>query len=174
MLDADQLVFRRLDDLFMYRMTEGKPFMAPAASWSSPDTIASNLLLVAPSTDLFSTIQKELEGIKPEYDTAFLNRLFSANITRLPGSYVVLNSIFEKNNPPTWVDRNSPMNETLWRLYRHNTHIMHFSVVQKPWISKSLPPEVNKTAPHSTFKRGFDIWWELKEMVLSGEGERWV
>jgi hypothetical protein len=145
-LERDQLIFRRLDDLFTIPMD--KPVMTPS-------NVRTSLLLIRPSTRLHADLQSE-PGRFPD-------------IAPLTSSYSVAVSVFETNSPPSWVVADGSIVDVLWRVYRRETHVLQFTY-PKPWMATSIGRFIDerKQKAHPAYRRGFERWWELKNDVCPG------
>jgi hypothetical protein len=145
-VECDQLIFRHLDDLFTIPMD--KPVLTPS-------NIRTSLLLIRPSIPLHDDLQSD-PGRFPD-------------IGRLASSYGVAASVFETNSPPLWVVADGSIVDVLWRVYRHETHVLQF-IYPKPWMATSIGRfiDVARQDAHPAYKRAFERWWELKNHVCPG------
>jgi alpha-N-acetylglucosamine transferase len=99
-LDADQLVTKSLDSLFELPSAD---LATPRAYWLGSSTISSTLMVIEPSSSLWSKVETGIASLKPhEYDMDLVNQLFNGTVLMLPGSYVTLNSHWEDWNLPGW------------------------------------------------------------------------
>ncbi|KAL7904187.1 alphaN-acetylglucosamine transferase [Trichoderma velutinum] len=156
-LDSDQLIVRNVDAIFRMPSAE---LAAPSAYWLENSGITTTCMLIELSSGLWERVQEAITSILPdEYDMDIINRIFQKEIYRLPGSYVTLNSHWEDRNVPIWFAANHSSafptdssaqpasDDDLEELY-HQTDILHFTAVGKPWMwdvatVKTLRPEAH-------------------------------
>lgn len=112
-LDADQLVMKNMDDLFV-NLPE-VDLAAPRAYWLKKDWISSTFMLINLSDRLWATVQKAMQNNMlntqtTRYDMDLVNDALGDTVMMLSGEYVCLNSHFEDWNLPRWYHAGRALN----------------------------------------------------------------
>ncbi|KAH6867684.1 nucleotide-diphospho-sugar transferase, partial [Thelonectria olida] len=156
-LDADQLILKSLDHLFDLPPAD---LYAPRAYWIDNSCLSSTLMLIQPAPKLWSQIQQTVATLPPHhYDMDIVNALFGDLASRLPGSYIVLNSHWEDRNLPSWFAprviasnsaspvRSQPASDQNLEDLYIQAYVIHFTAVGKPWTYDIW--SVNESRPHA-------------------------
>jgi len=171
-LDSDSLVLENaLDELF--DLPADVHLAIPRCYWDDLGVVTSVLLVVKPSTELWTRIMKYYnENGHPThtkmYDMDLINKEFRDEKLVLPGTYGLLNTLWE-NRELTHVPAfsNMSLNEV-----RSMAHFVHFSgPAGKPWQCVN-PSNIKRIRPnaHPFFYEVFDTWCAEKEMLQSKDG----
>ncbi|KAF4629827.1 hypothetical protein G7Y89_g8312 [Cudoniella acicularis] len=95
-LDSDATVLQPMDELFL--LPSHSPLIAPRAYWLPTPLLSSHIMLLTPSHQTFSLVQKEIkkagDGI---YDMEIVNRVFGGECKVLPHrEYALLTGEFRR------------------------------------------------------------------------------
>ncbi|OQR88314.1 hypothetical protein ACHHYP_20307 [Achlya hypogyna] len=154
-LDSDAWLHRNLDHLFSLG---NAVVWGPRAYYEPQHGIASTLLVLRPSSRLFSLIQTAVDidyRNDTIYDMDVINRLWKDDAGVLPSHYVVLNSDLNSNKTFGFGSVAERINET---------YVTHFSTTPdgkygKPW--KVLRAAVVRNpAWHPRFYALFEAYWQ--------------
>ncbi|KAF4625472.1 hypothetical protein G7Y89_g12694 [Cudoniella acicularis] len=185
-LDSDSVVLQNLDELFLLPKA---PLAMPYVYWGAPTNWAysSQLLLLEPSAEAFSTISAAIEKAKPdEYDMDILAHFYKTNKPlRIPQNpYNLLSGEFRRSTHMQYLSSRSPQD---WDpdLALHSAKFLHFSdwPIPKPWI-RAKQDVVNKYMPKCRQKEWFgatdcrdrEVWLQLyfdfamKRKMVCGAG----
>lgn len=160
-LDSDSVPLQNLDHLFDL---PSAPLYAPTAYWLPQPFIASTLMVIEPSNEMFSEIiaWAQERGRAAGFDMDILNAFFADSVVHLPGEYTVLNSDFRQRPTAT-----SSMFATVQELKQH-TKLVHLSC--KPDGSYGKPWQWPSHSLALLDGQGFDpLFGELFDEYWKGE-----
>lgn len=163
-LDSDASILQHMDELFFI-----PPCAAamPRAYWLFKPTLASHIMLIQPSAQEFTRVQKAIEktdhGV---YDMEIINKLYAKECVLLPHrGYGLLTGEFRKEDHRAYLGNEEWDPETVIK----ETKYVHFSdhPLPKPWedmreedVLKAMPGcEVDSEGGEDCRSR--DIWLEL-------------
>jgi hypothetical protein len=187
-LDADQLILKPLDHLFLLPEVD---LAAPRAYWlpESISKLTSTLMCIKLSDQLWSKVDLGIKHLAPDkYDMDLVNQLFAETAMELSGSYVMLNSHWEDWNLPDWylstleeakakelsllcqnrtagghepltAEAKEKLGASLQELYLQGP-VLHFTAVAKPWSYSGDEVQQLRPQAHSILRGQFEEWRE--------------
>ncbi|KAH6986974.1 alphaN-acetylglucosamine transferase [Ilyonectria destructans] len=167
-LDADQLILKNLDHLFDLPQAD---LVAPRAYWLDDSFLSSTLMLIQPTSKLWSQIQQTVATLPPhQYDMDVINALFGDLAVRLPGSYIVLNNHWEDWTLPPWFtpkvaasdsappEPSQPASAEDLNDLLAQSYVIHFTAVGKPWKYDIWTVSELKPNVHQLLLRQWEEW----------------
>jgi alpha-N-acetylglucosamine transferase len=139
LLDADTLVLKNVDDLFL------RPGFAAAPDFFLPDRFNSGVMVLPPSKETFDRMVKALSGA-PSYDggdQGFLNT-FYGDWYSMPAA----NRLTAGYNLPSFIHQFAHGHPSLKATLAREAKILHY-MIQKPWQAAS------------TLTGGSAAWWNM-------------
>jgi hypothetical protein len=137
-LDSDATLLRPLDELFLLPPS---PITLPRAYWLDTPTLASHIMLITPSSEQFSSIEKAVgKAGLGVYDMEIVNQLFGKMCQVMPHQrYALLTGEFRRDRDKhmQYLDPGEVWNATQ---IRENARLVHFSDYPMPKpVSYLLP-----------------------------------
>ncbi|TGZ82162.1 hypothetical protein EX30DRAFT_216913 [Ascodesmis nigricans] len=184
-LDSDQLVMQRVNELF--EMDVGEDGLAAPEAWwlspVSPTSSSSSSSSSSPTKPFFTSALLAANLTHPtlwpslttalshphrgEYDMDLLNRLIP-HPHILPSSYCILNSIFRRSEPP---DSLGEFPRSLEQVWESETKVLHFTDGGKPW-EFILPETGEEVAENGGGEKREGGWNSLRRGIGYGSGRR--
>jgi hypothetical protein len=171
-LDADTIILKNLDHLFLLPETE---IACPRAYWVGQPFVTTLMMVVQPSLEtrkrLHETYYTMNAGVlRPKtklYDMDMVNKEWKETMMVLPGIYGALNSHWENphKEPKIYPNLGHRSPDDLAR----DVFSVHFTGLGKPWNYK--PGTVAKIRSTSApfFKFLYQKWWDVATDVCSAE-----
>ncbi|POS77481.1 hypothetical protein DHEL01_v204115 [Diaporthe helianthi] len=166
-IDSDSLLLGSLDELFF---VPPAPAVMPRAYWLSKTTMSSHIMVLTPSEDAFSSVERIIKSRagKGFYDMEIMNSLFGGTCEVLPHEpYALLTGEFRKRDhsaflkyQPSWVWKPKEVLK--------QAKMVHFSdsPLPKPWVAKderilAAKPDCSFDAENGEECREQEIWLDF-------------
>ena len=172
-LDADSIILKNLDHLFLLPETE---IACPRAYWLGQPFVTTLMMVVQPSLETRTRLRETYYNINAAgvltpktklYDMDMVNTEWKETMMVLPGIYGALNSHWEqpKKEPTVYLTLGRRSPDELAR----DVFSVHFTGLGKPWSYK--PDTVAKIRSTSApfFKFLYQTWWDVATDVCSAE-----
>lgn len=157
-LDADQLLLRSLDELFI-RVPEDVEMTAARAYWVPEELVATTaMMMVSLSERLWARVESALVNLASDtYDMDLINTEFAGEMLLLPDKFLALNSHWETGVVPAWSDH-TVLVDPLTSIFAEDVYVLHFTALGKPW--SFTVKNVRKLRPeaHPLFAEQFFLW----------------
>lgn len=135
LLDADIIVLRNIDHLFNY--TDG--FAAPTAYWISPNIVSSGLIVMKPTSVLFTDVLEQAHGHRNDMD--YFNLRHGSHTMHLDPTY---NTLIGE-----WYPR-----DRIYHRIVNNISVVHFVAEWKPFSFTDWSVQLDRTGVEI-----YRMWW---------------
>lgn len=161
-MDADSLVLRKMDELFLL---PSAPLVASRSYWISPSEngiyFSTMLMVIEPSAKEAQKAWELVPKVATPFDMDILNAVYGKSCMLLPIQYAMLTSHWEVNNP-------HPLSDDLTYLLDEKVYMVHFTGPGKPWTIVGGKGAVRaRPNSHSGLAALYQMWHDGQRTICN-------